>query len=943
MAGDFSTLGGQSRSRIGRLAVQADGKIVVGGGFTLLEGQSRKNIGRLNANGSLDSTFNPSANDWVNALAVQADGKIVVGGGFTLLEGQSRRNIGRLNASGSLDATFNPGANSTVAALAVQADGKVVVGGLFTTLRGQPRNYLGRLRFDGSLEPTFNPGANGWVNALAVQMDSKIVVGGSFTMLGGQPRSRLGRLNPDGSLDLTFNPGVIGDVFALLVQADGKLVVGGNFSMLGGQPRNNIGRLNPNGSLDPTFNLGANGPIAALAVQTDGKLVVGGSFTTLGGQPRRNIGRLNLDGSLDLVFNPGANGPVLALAMQANGKLVVGGNFTTLGGQPRNFLGRLTVSGSLDPTFNPGATGLIATLAVQTDGKILVGGDFTTLGGQPRSRIGRVTNPAAALQDLQINAAGTMVTWLRSGSSPEIQRAIFERSSDGMTWTLLGVGARIAGGWRRSGVIIPRGQPVYVRARGFAASGLVHESVWLVYVPADVTTTVSGFPASAGAASTVRGVVSYSNTRGTAAGVGYALRLTAGLSGVTLTCTNGVTASYGSGTGVVTFTGTPTTLTTGQGFTCSVSYTAPGSGRVGVSSRISTTTYQGANTAPDIAGVTTTILPTLRISDVSKAEGNTGITNFVFTVTLSGTNATEVKVNYATANGGATAGSDYTTASGTLTFSPGQTSKTIPVPVAGDTVVEPNEGFLVNLSNPINATIADGQGMGLILNDDGPVLRVNDVSRGEGNSSATAFTFTVTLSPASSGPVMVHYVTANGSATATNDYTATNGTLTFNPGGLLTQQVTVNVTGDTVVEPNETFFVNLSNSSGASIFDSQGVGTVLNDDGPVLRINNVSVTEGDFGSQAATFTVTLSPASSGTVTVNYATANGSAAAGSDYTATSGKLTFAPGETSKPIPVPVRGDTVVEPNETFVVNLSGASGATIIDPDFRGVCTITNDD
>ena len=189
--------------------------------------------------------------------------------------------------------------------------------------------------------------------------------------------------------------------------------------------------------------------------------------------------------------------------------------------------------------------------------------------------------------------------------------------------------------------------------------------------------------------------------------------------------------------------------------------------------------------------------------------------------------------------------------------------------------MEPNETFVVNLG-PVSgaATIVDGQGIGIILNDEGPVLRINDVSKAEGNSGVTALTFTVTLPPASRGPVTVNYATANGSALAGSDYTATSGTLTF-IAGQTSKTVTVNVIGNTMVEPNETFVVNLSSAVGATILDGQGVGTILNDD-PMLRINDVSRGEGNSGVTPFTFTVSLAPASTRTVTVRYVTANGSA-------------------------------------------------------------------
>ncbi len=570
-------------------------------------------------------------------------------------------------------------------------------------------------------------------------------------------------------------------------------------------------------------------------MQADGKLVMGGGFSMLGGQPRSNLGRLHPNGSLDTTFNPGVNGAVWSVAVQADGKIVVGGSFTTLGGQLRSWIGRLNPNGSVDTTFNPEVSGGgsnfpgVFALAVQADGKIIVGGDFTTLGGQPRSNLGRFSSSTAALQDLQVNATGTTVTWRRSGSSPEVQRVTFEQSLDGVTWITLGTATRIAGGWQRGGLLIPTGVPVYVRARGFANAGRQNGSVSV-----------------------------YESVR-----------------------------------------------------------------RVFLSPAV--------------------ILPSLRINDASKAEGNAGTTAFTFTVTLSSPRVSNVTVNYATVNGSATAGSDYTAVSGTVTFTPGQTSKTVTVNVLGNTTVEPNETFVVNLSGAVGATIADGQGVGTILNDDGPLLRISDVTATEGNVGSKNFVFTVTLSPAAVSNVTVNCVTANGTATTPSDYTAVNIPLTFTP-GQTSKTCTVPVVGNTVVEPNETFFVNLSTVTGpATIFDGQGLGTILNDDGPLLSINNVTLTEGNVGNKNFNFTVTLSPAAAGNVTVTCVPTNGTAAAGSDYTAVNVPLTFTPGQISKTCTVPVVGDAVVEPNETFFVNLTNAVGATIVDPDFRGIGTILNDD
>ena len=195
--------------------------------------------------------FDPGANGGVLAVAVQPDGKILVGGFFEMLGGGGtgttpRNRIGRLNADGSLDTSFNPGAQDYVRQFAVQSDGKIIVIGDFTGLGGATgttaRSRIGRLNADGSVDPDFNPGANGRVRRMAIQPDGKIVVVGDFTMLGGggtgtTTRNRIGRLNADGSLDLGFDPGAGGDapnsfaqVYAVALQADGKILVGGFFS-----------------------------------------------------------------------------------------------------------------------------------------------------------------------------------------------------------------------------------------------------------------------------------------------------------------------------------------------------------------------------------------------------------------------------------------------------------------------------------------------------------------------------------------------------------------------------------------------------------------------------------------------------------------------------------------------------------------------------------------
>jgi hypothetical protein len=223
--------------------------------------------------------------------------------------------------------------------------------------------------------------------------------------------------------------------------------------------------------------------------------------------------------------------------------------------------------------------------------------------------------------------------------------------------------------------------------------------------------------------------------------------------------------------------------------------------------------------------------PQLRIGDVTVVEGNAGTLAATFTVTLNNGLVQPITVAYATGNGTATAGSDYQAASGTLTFAPGETTKTITVPIIGDQLPEPNETYVVNLSGPTNATIADGQGVGTIL-DDEPRVRITDVTKAEGKKNQTTlFTFTVTLSAAYDQPVTVSFHTVDGTATtADGDYAARTGTLTFAPGET-TKTITVEVRGDSKREATETFYLDLFGTSGnALLLDGRGVGTILNDD-----------------------------------------------------------------------------------------------------------------
>lgn len=349
--------------------------------------------------------------------------------------------------------------------------------------------------------------------------------------------------------------------------------------------------------------------------------------------------------------------------------------------------------------------------------------------------------------------------------------------------------------------------------------------------------------------------------------------------------------------------------------------------------------------------------PTVSISGVTQNEGSTSTTAFTFTVTLSTVYDAPVTVDFATADltpdeqywygPGAEAGVDYIANVGTLTFTAGETSQTITVLVIGDLLIESDEFFFVNLSNPSSeAILGSSQAWGTILNDDLPLpsVTINDVTVTEGNTGTTSAIFTVSLSNAYNRSITVHYQTAEGSASASVDYAASSGDVIF-LAGETSKTIPVAVIGDRLAEQPENFFVNLSAPSNAAITRGQGVGTIL-DNEPRISINNVSMKEGNGNGKNTTafvFTVTLSAAYDQAVTVNYATvAGGTATAGIDYQSKTGTVTFMAGETTKTITIFVYRDNTKESDETFFVDLFGNSSNSLFTKN-RGVGTILNDD
>jgi uncharacterized delta-60 repeat protein len=430
-----------------RIAVQeSNNKIIVAGTFNSFNGTSRRNMVRLNADGTLDTGFNPPVIDNVFDLVAQPDGKVVYVGstigrlnangardtsfdasnimvehmavvrllpdgklmvGAAGFPHESGRRLARLNANGSLDTSFGLSEEwrSLVQTIAIQPGGKIFMGGVSSSVYNMVQLHMARFNDDGSIDTDFNAqtGANGPVYQTLVQPDGKILVAGSFSKYNSVNCNNIIRLNADGSIDTDFNTGrgVDNTVTRMALQSDGKVIIGGTFNVFDGRRRIRIARLNSNGSLDTSYITGAgvDDDIAAIAVQADGKVVIAGSFENYNGTKMNGIARTNPDGSLDTNFDTGSEvrNYIRSLALLPNGQLYIAGGLNGINGTDVTEIARLNSNGSLDETFNlkPNATnfglnGRVNTLSLQNDNKLIVTGDGSLhLNGNTLNRIAR--------------------------------------------------------------------------------------------------------------------------------------------------------------------------------------------------------------------------------------------------------------------------------------------------------------------------------------------------------------------------------------------------------------------------------------------------------------------------------------------------------------------------------------------------------------------------
>lgn len=306
----FNMNGAGANGTVSAVALQNNGKIIAGGTFTKYNGNDITNLVRINADGSYsnDLTLGTSFNNSVTAVAVQNDGKIIVGGSFTNYNGTAINRLTRLNTDGTIDATFSvgTGANSgSISSIILLADGKMIITGLFTSFNGTTGRIF-RLNTDGTIDTSFSTGGTGTnlpIYTVAVQQDGKILIGGNFSTFNGIANARVARLNSNGSLDTTFAPGtnIDGSVQTLVVQPDNKVIIAGAFTKYGTTLSNKIMRLNADATLNTTFDVGSgtNNNINKMVLDPNNNVLIGGVFTNYKGSGKNRIARiLNVVSSL---------------------------------------------------------------------------------------------------------------------------------------------------------------------------------------------------------------------------------------------------------------------------------------------------------------------------------------------------------------------------------------------------------------------------------------------------------------------------------------------------------------------------------------------------------------------------------------------------------------------------------------------------------------------
>lgn len=867
------------------------GKVLIAGDFTAVNGVGCGGIARLNADGSLDPTFNPGsgANAAVRAIALQSDGRILIGGSFTNYSGTTMNHFARLNANGTLDATFTPGvgANDTVDSITVQGDTRIVLGGQFTRCNGVTRNHVTRLNSDGTVDPTINfgSGANNFVAATLVQPDGKIVIGGGFTEYDGTGVQRIARIYGgsiagSGTLEFTAadysvaengtnalitvrrrggtsgSPNIAVDVVATdgtatsginylgatntLVFPPGEVLLTLQIPVIDDFDLNqdrtltlNLQNLQPAGGAPAGPDLG-NQPVATLTIVNDDSAI---SFDS----PTYTVSENVLGGVAGIrVIRSGATAGTATVDF-----------LTTTNGTATAGLDYTTVTNAL--VFNPGES--VKTLFIPIVNDLLVEGNETVAMALTNASGALMLAPTEAVLTIvdddfapgQILFAQSAFTVAENGG-PAAITLVRTNGRTGVVsvnltttdvtanapldYTAMNVSVSFGDGETNKTVLIPINDDLLVEGpetfnvtltNATGGATILGSNVAPVTILDDEVGATFSSPTyvvnEAGPSVTIS-VLRINGSNGVAS-VHYATADSTAIAGQDFTDTSG-TLTFANGETLKTFTVpiTDDSLVEGdESFQVVLSNPSPGLVILNGTSRV-------------------TILdndPGLTFAPTSYVVSEAG-TNVILTVVRTNASTGTVTVSYGTTNGTATAGADYVGVAGVITFTNGEVSKTITVPINNDTEVEGDETFTVALSNPtggaqlVGTTVAD---VTIVDNDSGLRFSSANYSLIE---SGVAATITVQRTGVLTNTVTVAYSTSDGTATNGMDYLATSGTLTFT-NGETAKTFTVTVIDDTIVEGAETVLLKLTNPTDQASLLTPNAATLTivdNDGGSIL-------------------------------------------------------------------------------------------------------------
>ena len=967
------------------LAVQADQRTIIGGDFTAYNATPRNRMARINPDGSLDSSFNPGtgADGFVNSVAVYRNtgpdnnGKAVVGGGFTSINNIQRNGVARLNVNGSLDTTFDPGtgANGTVYSVAIQNDGKVIVAGDFTEFNNVARPGVARLNADGSLDSTFDPGAgaDGVVWSVAVRDGNQsifvpraaegtefedvneievgatqgtITVDYDFLNIVDTIRvyyesNRIFDLttNGVGQLMIPFGPGNSTKVTIILNEGIGEpgtlwrytaniavpavarnIFIGGEFLNFDGEFRGGVARLEDDGSLDMSFNpgAGADGPVYVVAAQADGRLLMGGAFSSVNFNPRHRLARLNFDGTVDDSYNRGGgpNDSVYAIALQPDGKALVGGVFTSFNHTRRLGVTRLFLNGTVDTSFLDTAynafAGLINTfhfqpanyvnaIGLQTNGGVMIGGSFTNVGGN--FALNAVDDGVPWVQDFIWPFGGVLngVTgWHRAEKHPRYNVARLiggytpgpgnvefvsdQNTTDENAGSLSAALRRIDGRLGTAGAVAGTTNNLAIGGSDFESSfsSIFWPEDFFLDEPISVgDVTESFFSVSITNDTEIEGDELF--------GLGLAL-------------------PFGS----INLGGEIIPLGTALGRSAATVTIADNDFNHGVLAFSSPTFFTNENSG--VARIT-----------VVRTNGSSGL----------------ITVRYSTANGTAIAGQDYTLTQGTLTFGSGVTSQFLDVPIFNDNLREDDETFFIVLTNATGGATLPG---GLPTSTNAIVVTIidNDLLSGKANFAFDVFAenegggvaqVMLTRLGGSVGELRVSAAATPDTATAGTDFTAVTNTIVWVHGDVAPKTFPVPLLDDLTVEGDETINLSLFNPSPPGATGSVNVATLTiteDDFFGALSFSQPFYDTDERGSNAV-ITVVRTGGSGGTVSVEYVVESGTAtnaATPSDFIASTGTLTFAPGVVATNFQITILDDGLQDGERTVALRLTNSIDAVL---------------